>query len=339
MDSVDALRLVAMIGVIIIHTTPFIDAAARAQGQVGTADLVLNQFVRFAIPFFFVVSGYFWGARVRAAPVLPVSGQMLGRLLKLYVFWTLLLLLPWDVSAFAEHGALGPVQVAYWNLQNRLHDPVEILFAGSTQSLWFLMALCWTVAIATLFIRFRQPALLLVVAAALYVFGVLCNYADAPFGIRIPFNTLYGPFCGTLPFTIGYLLSGRTPRAAWLGYGLAVLLAGYVLHFTELLYFWKSHGSYPLKHYDFSTWLLGLGVALVGLANRPFPGRSWMARQGRIALGIYLVQPVFVAAGLLISYYVHSPWWEVGRVLFVLALSILAVRLMMRSRWLRQFVS
>jgi hypothetical protein len=156
------------------------------------------------------------------------------------------------------------------------------------------------------------------------VVGVLGQYADAPVGLSIRFNTLYGPFCGTLPFAIGFLLSGRTPGPRWFGIGVVILAVGYALHFTEVFHFWRTYDSYPLKHFDFSTWLLGLGLAMIGLSNRPFPGRDWLARYGRIAL---------------IGHYLHAAWWEVGQVIFVLVMAILVVRLLMRSRLLRQFVS
>lgn len=340
MDGVDAFRLIAMLGVIVIHTTPFIDDGARAAGRIDSVGVFINQLARFAIPFFFTMSGYFWGRKVRVGPPLRVSGSVIRRLLKLFLFWTLLLLLPWDVSSVGTLGLLAPLKVAYWNALGLLSSPLELLFAGSVQSLWFLVALCCSVAIATLFVAAGRPLLLLLVAAFLYVIGVLGGgYADTPVGIHMSFNTLYGPFCGTLPFTIGYLLSSREPRKGWLHLGLAIAGVGFILHFTEIYYLWKTFDSYPLKHYDFSTWILGLGTALIALADRPFPGREVLARNGRLAIGIYLVQPVFVGVGNLIGHYLRAAWWEVGQVMFVTVLSILAVRLMMRHGLLRQFVT
>jgi hypothetical protein len=196
------------------------------------------------------------------------------------------------------------------------------------------------VIIATIFVAFRQTALLLGVAAVLYVIGVLDQgYGDTPLGIHSGFNMLYGPFFGTFPFTIGYLLSGHAPKPAWFRYGLVMLIAGYLIHFSEIYLLWKNYHSYPLKHYVFGSWLIGSGMAILALSNRRFPGRDLMARYGRLAIGIYLVQPFFLGAGVLIGHYIHSPLWEVAHVFFVLVLCIVAVRLLMRSRYLRQFVT
>src|SRR5690606_7265879 len=92
----------------------------------------------------------------------------------------------------------------------------------------------------------------------------------------------------------GYVLSGYADRQKWFSRGLAIMLAGYALHLTEVFFLWKTFDSYPFKQYDFGTYPMGLGVAMMALANRPFIGRSWMSRFGRLTLGVYLIHPIFV---------------------------------------------
>jgi surface polysaccharide O-acyltransferase-like enzyme len=53
------MRTVAIIAVIIIDTAPFADRPGNVDNHLDGATIV-NQLARFAIPFFLVVSGYFW---------------------------------------------------------------------------------------------------------------------------------------------------------------------------------------------------------------------------------------------------------------------------------------
>jgi peptidoglycan/LPS O-acetylase OafA/YrhL len=64
--SLEVVRVPAILAVIAIHTTPFESAAAPIGRRVDFATL-LNQSTRFAVPFFLVVSGFFWSRRVAEA--------------------------------------------------------------------------------------------------------------------------------------------------------------------------------------------------------------------------------------------------------------------------------
>ncbi len=72
-ESVDVFRLIAIVAVIAIHTSPFhVDVDGENEAYMY-ADMIINQLSRFAVPFFYVTSGYFWGLKVRKSsdPVLP----------------------------------------------------------------------------------------------------------------------------------------------------------------------------------------------------------------------------------------------------------------------------
>src|SRR6185295_9540898 len=94
--SVDIVRLIAVIAVIVIHVQPFTILAAVSQ-LYEYLFVIFSQAARFAVPFFFVISGYYWGKRIRSgSPISAVSGKALSRIIQLFVVWSLVYLLPHD---------------------------------------------------------------------------------------------------------------------------------------------------------------------------------------------------------------------------------------------------
>lgn len=340
--AVDCMRFFAIIAVIVIHTTPFrnIDLELE-QGQYNLLGTILNILARFGVPFFFTVSGYFWGMKVRAGqPAMLVSTRTAKRLLLVLGAWSLVYLLPYNIGAMTQYGALGPVKVWYWHLRDLASAPWLILFESTHQHLWFLIALLWSVAISTLFIRAGWIKLLVAVAIALYVFGILAlAYAQTPIGIVIPFYTLEGPFFGTLFFVTGYLLSGHTPQAHWLKTGIALTLAGFALHFTEVYLLWKWWQIRPMHHYVFGTYFIGLGVTMLALSNPAALRNEALARVGQVTLGIYAGHYILVEWLEPVNAFVSHPLWEIGRVLIVLGISAWAALWLSKHKRLEKFVT
>lgn len=338
------MRLLAIVGVIIIHTCPFRDLAfEHATHQYSLLGVVLNQLSRFGVPFFFTISGYFWGLKIRGgAAVTQVSTQMAKRLLLILAVWSVVYIMPYNVTAVLEYGNLGMFKVWYWHLRDLASDPFVILFEGTHQHLWFLVALLWAIGIATVFVYIKRIKPLVVVAIALYVFGILAlAYAKSPIGIGIafPFYTLEGPFFGTLFFVVGYVLSGYSPRASWLKLGIVLALAGFAIHFSEVYLLWKWWQIRPYHHYLFGTVLIGLGVTMIALSDPPALRNKTLAKAGRLTLGIYVIHYIFVDWMGPISAFVKHPLWEIGRVLLIFGLAFGVVQWMSKREKLKKFVT
>jgi len=79
-SSVDTIRLLAIISVIAIHTRPF--SYNEDSGELYYyLDIFINQMARFAVPFFFVISGYFWGVKIRnGADIISTTKNMINRI-------------------------------------------------------------------------------------------------------------------------------------------------------------------------------------------------------------------------------------------------------------------
>jgi len=339
-ESVDIFRLIAIIGVIVIHTTPFRSGPVADNEIVFDLSVLCNQLVRFAVPFFFIISGYFWGLKVRQGEdTLSMTLNRAGRLLFLYLAWCLIYLLPLDIGAFFEWGVLGPVKVSYWAMDNLINDPVRLIFEGTRPHLWFLIGLLCAVLITGLLLAIKQTGLLVIVSVCLYLCGVLAkSYADTPLGIDLGFNTRFGPFFSTLLFVTGYLLSGKRPETRWAVLGLVVFAVGCVMHFSEIYFLWKLYGTRPEHDYVIGTYFMGLGVALAALSNHPLLRSRLFGRIGKMTLGVYVVHYLYVDLFRPVDTLIDNPLWEPGYVLIVLLLSVLTTLLLSRYKLTRKLV-
>lgn len=134
------------------------------------------------------------GYEIRKDPLLVPNGMAI-RVATIFLAWSFIYLLPYNLSSFFEFGLLGPVKVAYWNLLGLLQDPYNILLQGTKVSIGLLFALY----ICFLFVNNNAEKFLLIFAAVFYIVGVLLkSYADSPLGHHVDFNTRNGPFFSTL---------------------------------------------------------------------------------------------------------------------------------------------
>lgn len=223
-QSVDTIRVFAILGVIAIHSAPFGRSDHNQTYQY--LHIAITQGARFAVPFFFVVSGYFFGIKVKNRElVVPVSWHISKRLFVIWAFWSLIYILPYDLFSAFEHGLLGPLKIVYWNLISIADKPTQFLFQGSKVHLWFVVSLAISTMISAAFLRFwpsRSLLPLMLFAIWLYVFGLCAKaYSETPIGIDIGFNTRNGPFFSTIFFVTGFVLSraklGAQALCVWLG--------------------------------------------------------------------------------------------------------------------------
>lgn len=342
--AVEVVRVLAIVAVVAIHTTPFERAGAPIGTQLDLATL-LNQATRFAVPFFLVVAGYFWARKVaEAGEVRAPTSALVRRALLVWAAWWMLYLLPWNLVDALAHGPLGPLKVLWWNLAQVARRPWIALLEGTSPHLWFLVALAAAAAISAVFERLAARRSLVVLAAALYALGLAGQaFPAAPFGFRLDPDLRNGHLFALAFFVTGAALQRRGPKVRWLPLGAALAAAGLALHLLES---WAAHRLWgqPLQRdYVAGTYLYGTGVALMALSGlaRP-PGRhaSRLAALGPAVLGIYASHMAFVAllapmerrlAGL--------PAWEVGYVAAVFGLAWATTRVLARFGATRPLVT
>jgi len=340
-ESVDSFRVLAIVCVIIVHTQPFA-FAGWVHGDYFSTPAIVHQLSRFPVLFFFTISGYFWGRKITdGSKVLPVTLPVIRRLLSIFLFWSVVYAVPYDIYLFYNQGFISAVKHSYWNLLMLYNHPWTLFFSGTKIHLWFLISLSISIATVALFIYANRVNMLLIFSILLYIFGVLAGaYGSTLLGmhdwlVKMPAR---GPFQGPLCFSLGYILSRMTPDKSWVWKGCVLIGLGYILHFSETYVIWKYFDQGFIQDYVFGTFLVGAGfsmLALSGLKVFSAPFISWV---GRMTLGVYGVHYIFVDILGHFQCETFFATWEVLRVFSVLGLSVALVLAMSRTTLLRRFV-
>lgn len=339
-QSVDVLRVAAIISVIAIHTAPFSSPAAPIGEQFDFATL-LHLPTRFAVPFFFILSGYFWSHKFGSGrEIYTPTISMLKRVAFLFLGWSAVYLLPTNFFDTFAYGPLGPFKQLYWNIESAMARPLDTLMQGTKVHLWFLMALLWSLSISAVLLRYRQTWLLVFLSILLYAIGLAGKaYSDSPLGFHADFNFRNGPFFSLLFFVTGYFLYQRKASPAWFPAGLSIAAFGFLLQFAELSAVRGQWGSSLAQDYVAGTYFLGLGAAMMGLSNSRYLSFSSAAAIGPLVLGIYASHYIFVEfLRPLERQFAGNPVWSVTYVVAVFFLSYALARLMLKSSSTRKLV-
>jgi surface polysaccharide O-acyltransferase-like enzyme len=326
--------------VIAIHTTPF-KQELTVQNDIYTyLYYLINQFARFAVHFFFALSGYFYGLKVRVKnQALATAHIMAKKVVIIFLAWSYIYLLPYNISSIYELGILGPIKMTYWNIVDLANNPSLILLQGTKIHLWFLIGLLCALYLVAFFVDKKKIMLLLVITIILYIFGVLAkSYSASSLGINIDFDTRNGPFFSSLLFTTGYILSGLSPSTRWAKRGFLIFVVGLILHFLESYILWEFYGTKADHDYVIGTYFMGTGVTVLALSNHKLLRNKRLSNLGQITLGIYASHFVFVDLLLPLDSYFSNSLWELGYIFLVLMLSITFTFALAKSSYLRKIV-
>ena len=178
---VDVLRLVFAILVVSIHTMAFqsINEDLRIATSMGIA--------RLAVPFFFIVSGYFLYNRIKLEKEPKSTLKRLGLLYLAWVLIEVITLFPVVLSRYSSMGLIGTI--------------ITLLVMGVTGSLWYISSMIMTIFVISPLLKRDKLILLLIIGFALYVFGASGD-------------TYYGVFQNTFlnPLISRYLSIFRFPQ-------------------------------------------------------------------------------------------------------------------------------
>ncbi|WP_289765012.1 acyltransferase family protein, partial [Faecalibaculum rodentium] len=183
--AIDIARYVSALLVVAIHVYPFVDMSP-----------VFNQYFiaivcRLAVPFFFVVSGYFFFRKIRRSETEENREKLkdyLWRIGKIYLIWTVIYL-PYTIWNYASAG---------FSWQSIFSWVRDFFLNGSYYHLWFLPAMMLGMVIVWFLYEKRGMMFTLKVSLGLYVVGYLINIY-APYWETLPYvSILYGFFQKTL---------------------------------------------------------------------------------------------------------------------------------------------
>jgi len=260
--GLDCGRAVAVIAVVFGHVQ-----------TLGSTTTAYDVAVRFAVPFFFLLSGYFF--RAPAGPLTPALRRLAIRTLGPFALWLAIYLLWFQPPASDWR---SPIFLAKLIVQG-----------GPAHHLWFLPSLAVSSALLLVLLKRGAGAgVIAAVAAGLYVVGLLFgSYHDVVFGGGFFWNTRNGPFFGFPFMAIGWLIARRTVRPT-LEAALWILLAGAVLHAGEILTL--DRFGVRFEHDQLlGTLPYALGFFLVAMNAPRNAATSLLARLGPYSLGVYCV--------------------------------------------------
>jgi surface polysaccharide O-acyltransferase-like enzyme len=294
-QSVELFRMIAVFAVIVIHAAPFEYSSSPIGNKLDLATII-NQLARFAVPFFFTISGYFWGVKVaRYGSLLKPTISAIKRILLLFFVWSLIYLFPWNLSESMVLGINGLIKIIYWNMVAATKNIPKMLIRGTESHLWYLSALVCNMAISALFIQMRCVSLLVFLALLLYIAGITGKaYSETPLGFHSEFTFYFESFYSLIFFVTGFFFQRVKYKPNWLMTGVKLLILGVVIHFSELYMLNWIWGVSMHQSFVFGTYLFGVGTALIALSDFNLPILSRAASVGPLVLGIYTSHFIFI---------------------------------------------
>ncbi|SIQ40049.1 Surface polysaccharide O-acyltransferase, integral membrane enzyme [Rhizobium sp. RU20A] len=234
-----------------------------------TAGFILDEASRFAVPCFFIISGFFWRPD-RISDVIPASLSILRKIGFFFVIWTIF------YFAVEFSGIYQPVFTA--KLRNFI---IALGTGGPGYHLWFLPALIMGSILVWTSLRMLGTKYTVIACAALYSIGVAIGAYGPLIGVKVPtFVYRNGIFEAPLLLLCGYLMQAKATYVSRLWFFL-LAVAGMILHLLE----GGLTGKFPSGH-DYSFGTLFFAIGLFGLFRTL---SAPVGRWGADVLGAYLI--------------------------------------------------
>lgn len=280
--SLELMRIIAMFFIIALHTRIFVGYPI-INGLPWLAD-VINQLSRFAVPFFFLLSGFLIQPKLCISPMITMKKYCLP-LLKIWLVWSVIcLLLPGRFQTLMTEGYLSE-RLAYWNIL--LKTPINSALEGGLVHLWFLPALIIAVCIIAFFVHFKSIKYLIPFSISLYVFGVLAGSYASLTNIDFFFFTRNGPFFSLLMVAIGFEIKRRDFKLST-SLSLLLLSLGLIGHFSEAIWLFSKEVPFINNDFLFFTPFWAVGLFLFLLSKPDLGDHPLTYYISRLVLPIYL---------------------------------------------------
>ncbi|MFS1931928.1 acyltransferase [Vibrio splendidus] len=280
--SIELGRVIAILAIIGLH-----GQMALTYWQIDEVPwigYVLNQIARFAVPLFFLISGYLIQPKLTASPWTTFINYS-KPLLKVWLAWSIIcLVMPFNLAKVGEFGYLGERE-GYWGFL--MSTPLNSFLEGGLVHLWFIPALVCAVLSIALLVELKLNKLLLPIAIALYSYGVLAGSYTSLTDLSAPFFTRNGPFFGTLLVTAGFLIRQHQWQLSS-AKALGLLAVGMIIHFAEAAWLTQFDIAFNIHDFLFGTALWGIGVFMWLLANPNIGNFVWVRAISNRMLGIYV---------------------------------------------------
>ncbi|MGR5300324.1 acyltransferase [Vibrio alfacsensis] len=280
--SLEFARIIAMFAIVGLHCQMAL--TYWQWDEVPWVGYILNQLARFAVPLFFLISGYLIQPKLSERPLETLKSYA-KPLMKIWLIWSMICLaVPFRWHTVAEAGYLAERQ-GYWGYL--MTNPLNSLLEGGLVHLWFIPALVIAIALIALLVRIRMAQLLLPTAVLLYIYGVFAGSYITLTELPTLFFTRNGPFFSTLLVVLGYL--ARQQQWHWSRNNtIRFILLGMALHFGEAYYLMNADIAFNSHDFLFGTVIWALAVFMWLLAHPNFGNMPWVFKWSPRILGIYV---------------------------------------------------
>lgn len=275
----------------------------------SNVDFIINTFARFAVPFFFVVSGYLFIQKMKSIAENEATQitKKQWRYFKKYTLKLTKLWIAWFAFYFLFDLAVKWIETEKTSnaLQAMIGDYVgsvftwETLYYGAGHSqyhLWFLLALIWSAITLFIFFKLKSLPALLILSLGLNLYGLFGQSYTAIF--EVPFNTRDALFYGLFYTALGGMFSKyikqlqnvamQIPNKVYL----QLLIGLFALQLIEgFITIRLLEGNE--ENYFFATIPLTVILFLTIMKNNQMGKNTIISKIGANAVGIY-VSHVFI---------------------------------------------
>lgn len=322
--SIDAVKCIAIFIVVYFHTTTFNVV------QSDDISIWILAFPRFIIPYFFIVSGFLFGEKLKVnLNRINYFKTYTINLTRLFVGWYIFYLI-YDLVigvfiALARGYSLKAELISFFKLVPSL----SFVYYGdgiTAYHLWFLTALIWSIVILFIFIHYKKTGLLLIVSFVLNMIGL---FGQSYSGIyHLPIYTRDALFFGLFYVTAGYCISSHYEKITKKITKMKSITFFHLFLLSSLLQIIESFITVKILHgteggigYYISTVPLTFSLFLLVLKMKKL-GSSVLSGIGRNTLGIYVTHMLFISLFYLGLNFYDLEWLR-NNMVFNLLLSLI----------------
>jgi surface polysaccharide O-acyltransferase-like enzyme len=325
--AIDFIKFFAIVAVVIIHTFP---------SDHELDFFIIDNFSRFAVPFFFAASGYLFGLKVTDNPNSSAYFiKYVIKILKIYVCWLIFYILYDVLRIFTAGGSVEHKLTKYTKGLTALN----LFYYGEGTSgyqLWFVISLAWSISVLYLFFRLQKVTLLLLLGLCLNIIGLFGQSYSFFYELPVT-STRDALFIGVFYTTVGFWFAYASPFQQSRKFGRKTYLYWFgifiILQAAEG-YWLEKMLSAKLGEYFLTTISLTVFLFLYTV-NNPQKGKgSWISKIGANALGIYAIHVFFIdMVDVLLSKFglghvSHHLIWNIIDAFLVFTLSYMAYQLL-----------
>ncbi|GEM_PF-330200 len=312
--SIDYFKCWAMFFIVCIHTAPFY--GAELWGLDGRyLNFLINTFARFAVPFFFMSSGFLFVQKILSQKDDKIYfKKYIHKIFAIFGSWYIFYLIYDFLKMIMKVLVLDSSNIfkyvfSYFYSLIDLKNILSLFLYGdgagvTSYHLWYLVALIWSISIVYLFLKKSRLNVLLCISLFLNIIGLLGQTYSGLFELKL-FNyslqtrdaIFFGLFYTTLGSWIAFNYEIIKYKINKMNYKIFIFLFC-LFSFTQLIertiaeVFWSSQ----IKSVDFyfSTVVLSISLLLFALKKSDLGRKSVLSRIGKNSVGIYVFHVFFI---------------------------------------------